>query len=232
MLPPKVLKKVDQAFVLVNDEIDYNFNNEIRSFEANLQLIKTDGSRRAIQTIFLKYLDKFSKELWEKIEKIIPESSSIYEFDWEKELKDYIINHRCHEFYIIAKERIKKFEMSGTNDWYDLKYKAAIKSLDYEIGAAVETIKDKHPLTMKEKEAVTTNHFNINAPTNLQVGNHNTQQIFNAVQTIEQAIDKSDKAPEEKSKAKGMFHAALGCGGVIWEKTVAGITEAILDGSK
>jgi hypothetical protein len=69
MFPLTIVNKVDQAFVLVNDERDEDFNNKIRFYEINLHLIKDANTKGAIHSIFLESLDNFSTQLWEKIQK-------------------------------------------------------------------------------------------------------------------------------------------------------------------
>ena len=226
------MKKFDEAFYLVKDRVDAEFSVKIRSAEQNPLLVTQTGMWPRVQSTYKEYLEKFSNELWEKIKKIIPDSPAINDFDWDTELKGYIIDLRIHDYYLNAVKRFKKFKVPETTEWYDGKYQSVIDDLDYEIGAAIGAIKNKYPINMRDKETsiMTIGTLNSYGPT--QIGNYNTQHVFNAIQTIEQAIDKSDKTPEEKTKAKGMFRAALDCGGVIWEKTVAGITEAILSGSK
>lgn len=151
-LPPEIREKFDEAFYLVNDRVDAEFNIKILSAENNPLLVTRTGMWPRVQSTYKEYLEKFSNELWEKIKKIIPDSPAINDFDWEKELKEYIIECRIHDYYLNAKVRFQKFKVPETAEWYDNKYQSVIDDLDYEIGATILAIKNRHPLKPREKE--------------------------------------------------------------------------------
>jgi hypothetical protein len=155
--------------------------------------------------------------------KIIPDSGSIYELEWEKELKEYIINRRIHDYYINATQRIKRLEMTGTMEWYDRKYKTIIKHLDYEIGTAVDAIKNKYPLNMKDKNNTIINNFH--GPANNQFGDNNTQHIQQTIQNLEQQIDQLNIPPEKKNEAKGLAKQLLG---IVIESVTTGAVKGTL----
>ena len=199
---------------------------EAFTHERNPLLVTPTGTQGVVQSIFQEYLEKFSTELWEKIKKIIPESYAINDFDWEKELKEYIIERRIHDYYLNAIERFKKFKMSGTNDWYDRKYKDSIHNLKYEIGVMIQAIKNKFPKDMKDKAATSiTNNFH--GPATNQFGDNNTQIIQQTIDTLEQQIDQLNIVPEKKEKAKGLAKELLG---IVTENVVSAGIKSVLGG--
>jgi hypothetical protein len=224
-LPPETLSKFDHAFDLVNIKIDEEFNSAIRFHEQNPLLVTPTNTQGVVQSLFIQYLEKFSTELWEKIKKIVPESEAINAFDWEKELKEYIIGRRIHDYYLNAIERFKKFKMSETNDWYDRKYKDKIHDLKFEIGAAVQTIKNKFPKDMKDKATSITNNFL--GPATNQFGDNNTQIIQQTIHNLEQQIDQLTIPAEKKEKAKGLAKELFG---IVAESVAKVVADKITGG--
>lgn len=63
---------------------------------------------------------------------------------------------------------------------------------------------------LKSEQPVTSQTFNFHgAGQNIQIGDHNTQQIVSAMETLIAEIEKANVAPEAKAEAKGALIALM-----------------------
>ncbi len=57
----------------------------------------------------------------------------------------------------------------------------------------------------KNASSMTVNHININAQSNIQIGDNNSQQIVNSFQILSKAIEDSEASHEEKLESKSLL---------------------------